>query len=352
MRGFMPHTLHRMKLIGEIDIHSDILSVAPSALSSKRALKVGAKKQQVMEDPDGEEKCIMCDPHNNKKRGTSTAKPMLDEPIKGRVAGFENDFPYMPKDQWVHFMWHEDIKVRHRAFHQYMLKDLKALELYWLFKACISKGKDFVIPRESTDTWRMVCGMNLGNLAGQSIPHFHMQYGWEVALNPKHISKPLLELYFSELEEQDLIIHENEQIKLVSPWTPKGQYAIELYFKGKYDMMEMTEKDIKIFAIYGSKIIERYVQLGIQNLNIVFTNSPQERQTEPLIVNFVPRANVPALYEIKGVNVVDTSPTSIAVEFRRFNTNTNEGFLWQDIDKDVEEYDPEEDYNERIAGAK
>lgn len=347
--GNMPLTLNKMNLIGEIDIHSDILSIVPSALSTKRAHKVGAEKQKPMKDEKGgPDKCILCNPGLRPKNRSELEKKIIPK----RVAGFKNDYPYLPMDQWVIFLWHRNYNIRKRCFHKFQLGDIRALELYWLIKACLKKGNEFEIPKESTDTWRMVVGINIGKLAGQSIPHFHVNYGWEVALNPKNIPKEALALYFKEIEEQGLIIYRHSKLLLVAPWTPKGQHAIELYFNGKYDFRQMNDEDVKIFAVFGEEIIKKYLQLGIENVNIVFTNSPLHRETEPLTAHFVPRVNMAALYEIKGVNVVDTPPVNIAAEFTRYNDKKKEGVRWADVYELSRQFDPDKKYEDLIKGRK
>ncbi len=340
-------TLRKMGLVGEIDIHSDILSIAPSAVSTRRALKVGRIMQEPMHDPKGPDTCVLCDPDENKDKNTSRHQDL----IPGRVGGFINDYPYLPEDQWVFYLWHEDRSVRHAAFHRFRFADFGELELYWLVHAAIERGRKFRSPVHTGDMWRMVVGFNIGKLAGQSIPHFHVQYGWEVALEPRIIRKTALALYFEELAEEQLIIYQDDRLSLVAPWTPKGQYATELYFNGKYEFRQLNCEDIRAFAVFGAEIIRRYAAIGIQNVTIVFTNSPVERETEPLVAHFVPRVNMAALYEIRGVNVVDTPPRNIAVEFTKVDSRRDDNRLWPDVAREVATFDPDRLYQERIASA-
>jgi hypothetical protein len=355
MKEFL--TLKTNALPGDIDIHSDLLSVLPAALSRKRALKAGREKQKEMHDP-GPERCIICDP-SRKPPGSSRSEVV----ITNRVADFINDFPYLPGDQRVIFLWHEDSSVREKCLHKCRLKDLRKMDLFWLLKGCIRRGKQYESPkgpkrdaphqrdllRQAPDLLRMVAGFNLGKLAGQSIPHFHVQYGWEVVLNPRSLSHNQLELYFEELEAADLVIFRDDTIKVIAPWTPLGQFALDLYFTGKHDILEMTDEDLKVFAVFGHAIITKYLGLGIQNVNIVFTNSPHDKQIEPLRVHFVPRVNMTALYEIKGVNVVDTPPSKIAEEFRRYSGSGSEEINWSEVLKAAQSYDPEAEFQEAIT---
>jgi galactose-1-phosphate uridylyltransferase len=342
----MPRSLHLLEksdLPGEIEIHSDLLSIMPSTLSRKRALKTGRAEQKQMEDRSGVKNCILCDP--NLKPVGSSLQTVL---IENRVAFFENDFPYLPGDQKVIYMWNDDQGFRNEYLHRYQLKDFGKRELYWLTLGCIELGKKYEVPINTYDLMRMVAGFNLGGLAGQSIPHFHMQYGWEVVLNRRSITEHELVLYFEELRYSDLILFEDDRVRVVAPWTPKGQFALELYFKNKHEILKMDDLDIKILAIFGEKIIHKYLSLGIQNLNIVFSNSPYGRRIEPLVVHFVPRVNMTALYEIRGVNVVDTPPQKIAEEFRRHGVNGDEAINWVELVSVAKDFDPNAAYDQEF----
>lgn len=353
------HLLKTNSLPSDIDIHSDLLSIVPSALSRKRALKVGREDQDEMEDKKGLEKCILCDPSKNKSPGSSRAETVIGT----KVYDFINDFPYLPGDQRVLFLWHPDKTIRENCIHKFKLADLRKMELYYLLKGCIQRGNEYQKPpsspndpkdliRKAPDLMRMVTGFNLGKLAGQSIPHFHVQYGWEVVLNPRSVSQRELDLYFEELQAADLIIYEDEKVKIVAPWTPMGQFALDIYFVGKYDIHDMDDEDLKVFATVGHSIIQKYLKFEIQNLNIVFTNSPVTKEIVPLCVHFVPRVNMTALYEIKGVNVVDTPPSKIAEEFRRYSGSGSEEINWSEMLKNAKNYKPEAEYTEETSEAK
>jgi galactose-1-phosphate uridylyltransferase len=344
-REEMPRELHLLQkndLPGEIEIHSDLLSVMPSALSRKRALKVGRENQLPMED-NGTEKCILCHPEQ-KPVGTSRHN-ILDG---GRVACFDNDFPYLPRDQKVVFLWDEDEQRRLNGLHRCQLDHFGKSELFWLTKGCIALGGKYPVPFRTFDLMRMVMGFNIGRLAGQSIPHFHAQYGWEVVLNRRTISECELELYYEELKHSDLVIYSDDRIRVIAPWTPKGQFAIELHFLRKYEITEMNDKDIAYLTTFGHAIIQKYLSLGIQNLNIVFSNSPHGRKIEPLIVHFVPRVNMTALYEIKDINVVYTPPQKIAEEFRRHGAEGQEAINWTNLTQDASNFKADKVFKDEI----
>ena len=104
-------TLQSNQLPSEIQIHEDILSVLPSALSRKRALKVGQLKQVPMDNRDPE-RCVLCDPEI-RPVGHSKLCTLADS----HVAYFDNDFPFLPMDQKVVFLWHENETVRRKLLH-------------------------------------------------------------------------------------------------------------------------------------------------------------------------------------------------------------------------------------------
>ncbi len=213
-----------------------------------------------------------------------------------------------------------------------MLGDLRVEELYYLLSAAIEYGRGFARgPLESFDLPRMVTGFNFGKLAGQTIPHFHGQYGWEVVIDGEAITKEHLSLYYSELRKEHLILYEDDRIKVIAPWTPKGQFHIDLHFNKVYEIHRMDEPDVKLFASLGHSIVQHCVgNLTIQNINVVLLNSPLQRQIIPVIAQFVPRVNMPALYEVKGVNVVDTFPQDIAMTFRgiKWDEEVSKGLVY------------------------
>ena len=78
--------------------------------------------------------------------------------------------------------------------------------------------------------------------------------------------------------------------------------------------------------------------------------SVKDCRTEPLIVQFVPRVNLAAMYEIIGVNVVDTFPQSIAAEFRRSHNEPKSIVLpWPEVFESVDSFDPEKEFHARIT---
>ena len=329
-------TLHRSILPGDIRIHSDILSVLSSAISPRRAGKVGKEKQTPMDDLKGTNDCILCNP-NIRPTGSNPANDV----IKDKVADFLNDYPYLPADQRVLFRWHEDLNFRQDHLHRFKLEDLSKADLFWLLKACTQRGLDYLdlsnsLLREAHYLMDMVVGFNFGKLAGQSVPHFHVQSGWEVIIQPRSFLKTELKLYIEELKLESLVLFEDTDVYVIAPWTPMGQFALDVHFINKYNICQMTEDDIKIFAVFGHAIIKAYIGLGIQNVNIVFTNAPHSKETEPLIAHFIPRVNIAALYEMKGVNVVDTPPSTIADKFRTL-------IKWPEIREEAKKYNPGEE---------
>jgi len=313
--------------------HTDILNPRPTALSRRRAQRVNAPRQQPNEDlPGGVEECRLCNPEKLKNN------PTLEFLLDRKVANFPNADPFLPYDQRVIMLWHDDREIRKKKFHIYKLEDIRREELYYGLKATIELGKRFIEePLRTTDLPRMVVGLNLGRLAGQTIPHIHTQYGWEIVMIKEKVTENRLNLYYEELEEQQLILNKDdgdEKVRVIAPWTPKGQYQLDLHFNGKYEIHKLEEEDIRLFAHLADRVLKHYVSnLAIQNVNIVFKSSPLGRSIAPVIASIVPRVNMPAMYEIVGIDVVDKFPGDIAAEFRKIN--------WREEINKGREYDPE-----------
>ncbi|MEK7702799.1 MAG: hypothetical protein AAB317_02420, partial [Nitrospirota bacterium] len=265
-------TLWENDLPGEIDLHWDLLSEQPVAISRRRGFKVGKEPQKPMEDKDGgARECFFCHPQIKKPNLS-----LKNDIIPNRVADFENDFPYL-HEQRVVFLWHDDETVREKYLHQFTLGALRKMELYWLLKGCVIRGgqskaasPNNLLKRE-INPMGMVVGFNMGRLAGQSQPHIHAQCGYEVMLNPRRLSPNKLALYYEELLSAGLILYgqdDQSPVKVIVPWTPLGQFAIEIHFPQLFEIANMLDEDIKIFTVLGHAIIQKYLSLGIQNLNI------------------------------------------------------------------------------------
>ena len=333
----------------DIHIHEDLLCTMPSALSRKRERKPGTELQKEKEDRPGYTNCLLCHP-DVKKRKNPTGT-VLESRIPGKVATFLNDFPYLPYEHRLYFLWSEDLPAREHACHKYLISDFGTPEFYWLLRACRDDAVQFRSPSESADRVRLIAGFNIGELAGQSVAHFHLQSGWEVVLEPREFTRPELTLYFNELHAEDLVIFENDSYSLIAPWTPTGKYAIDFYFRGKCEITDLTDDDLRTFTVVGNAILRIYHKyLGITNVNIVMRGSVKDCKTEPLQMHFVPRVNLAAMYEILGVNVVDTFPQSIAAEFRRAHIDPARVVLlpWYDIFESARNFDPEDAFSGRI----
>ncbi len=332
----------------DIHIHEDLLSTMPSALSRKRERKPGTELQKEKTDPNGYSGCILC--HPNVKKAKNPSGTVHETSIKGKVSTFLNDFPYLPYEHRLYFLWNEDDQIREHTCHKYSMEQFGSCELYWLLRACKEDADKFKSPAESADRLRLIAGFNIGDLAGQSVPHFHLQTGWEVVLDPREFTNAELDLYYKELHAEDLIIFENTKYWLIAPWTPQGKYAVNFYFRGKNEITQLDDNDLKTFAIVGSAVLRIYHKyLGITNVNIVLRGSVKDCRTEPLQMQFVPRVNLAAMYEILGVNVVDTFPQSIAAEFRRSHSDPSRGELlpWYELFESAKNYNPEKDFENR-----
>lgn len=334
----------------DIHIHQDLLSTVPSALSRKRERKPGTELQKEKEDKPGFAGCILCHPDVKKQKNPSGT--IHETRIEGKVSSFLNDYPYLPHEHRLYFLWNPDENIRRRACHRFMIADFGRPELYWLLRACKEDAERFQLPAESADRLRLIAGFNIGDLAGQSVSHFHLQSGWEIVLQPREYTEAELKLYFSELRAEDLIIFENERYSLIAPWTPAGKYAVDFYFRGKNEIVHLDDEDLRTFAVVGDTILKIYHEyLGITNVNIVMRGSVKDCRTELLQMHFVPRVNLAAMYEVLGVNVVDTFPQSIASEFRRPHIDRpNTRILpWFELFQSVRDFDPETAFSDRFA---
>ena len=334
--------LKKNELPLEIEIHSDPLCVLPAALSKKRAFKPNKIVQEEAQDnPGGAPKCRFCNPE------LLDGKPEISLHVDGKVMSFPNAAPFMPGDQRVLCLWHKSCEKRYGYAHRFQFSDFGIEEFYYLTAGAVElarsfpDGSDGQALQEDLNLIRCVAGFNIGKLAGQSIPHFHLQYGWEIVLEPRNLNPPTLNLFYWEMSEAHLILHEDEHMYVVIPWTPKGQYHIEIHFKNRHQLGQLEYVDVSRLACFASKILGLYREAGIRNLNILFTGSPLGKHWEPLRVQFVPRVNMTALYEMISVNVVDTPPEQIAAFF-------SSAVRWSDVAREADIFDPSELYRNRF----
>jgi len=330
--------LHESARVNGVVTHYDLLNPVPTALSQKRAERLGKPNQTPNEDrPGGAEDCNLCSPANPRYSLVTLDDTPREYVLGGNVARFLNSAPYDPYDQMVLHLYDANPAVMRTRLHRVKLEDVGREELYFLTKAAFERGKEWAqTPVKTNDNPRMVGGFNFGKLAGQTVPHVHIQYGWDLPLNLPVVTDNMLACYYDELENEQLILSSTPNLKVISPWTPKGQYQIDLHF-GKRELRHMDEDDLRAFAWLGERILKFYVrQLGIQNVNVIFENSPLHKDTLPVVAKFIPRVNVYAQYEMLGVNVVDTPPEHTAGAFR--------GIRWRDEMKNAlnrEKFDPE-----------
>jgi len=228
----------------DIHIHEDLLSSMPSALSRKRERKPNSEIQKDKQDTSGYPNCIFC--HPEVKRKKNPVGSTLEVRIPGKVATLLNDFPYLPYDHRLYFLWSDDVTEKEQVCHKFKIDDFGRIELYWLMLACRDDAKKFKSPIETANRVRLIVGFNIGDLAGQSVPHFHLQSGWEIVLNPREFTHQQLQLFFNEIHAEDLVIFENDKYSLIAPWTPAGKYAVDLYFRGKYVIGELNQNDTTV----------------------------------------------------------------------------------------------------------
>ncbi len=334
-----------------IEIHSDPLCVRPSAISKLRKFKVNKLEQEEIRDLDGgPEVCPFCNPSLlDQNMSHREDDPVVLKHLDNKVISYENAAPFLAGDQRILCMWHEDRCMRYRHAHKFSIADMTTVEFYYLVLTARELARKFPesyegqkLQKKEFFPIRCIAGFNIGKLAGQSMPHFHLQYGWDVVLpesvNPD-IDKSLMSLYYAEMTRQNLILWEDERIYILAPWTPKGQYHIEIHFKDKYEITHLDDSDVRVLSYVSNYLLRSYESLGIRNMNIVYVGSPYKKEYVPFYVQFIPRSNTTALYEMIGVNVVDTSPSEIASKFEE---------KWKGIISEANACDVEAFYAERF----
>nr|VFJ51097.1 MAG: Galactose-1-phosphate uridylyltransferase [Candidatus Kentron sp. DK] len=342
----MYRLLKKNELPLDIEIHTDPLSVVPAALSKRRAFKRNRIKQEESQDnKGGASKCLFCNPEELE------GNPEIALHLDNKVMSFPNAAPFLPGDQRVICLWNEDTDKRYAHAHKFKFADFGIEEFYYLTSAAVQLAKEFpntpsgqTLQNEPSPI-QCIAGFNIGKLAGQSIPHFHIQYGWQVVLNPQNIGSELLDLYYREMREASLILYplndSNDEMFVLVPWTPKGQYHIEIHLRNRYQLGDLEPSEISKISYFAQEIISLYRNAGIQNMNILFTSSPLGKQWQPLCVQFIPRVNMTALYEMIGVNVVDTTPEMIASFF-------DSSIRWSDVAKKAEKFNASDLYQSRF----
>jgi len=341
----MAYLLRENDLPLDIEIHSDPLSSMPAALSTARAFKKNkAQQEPTLDNIGGAAKCRFCNPD------TLDGHPPLSYHLNRKVMSFPNSAPYLPGDQRVLTLWHDNIEMRHAHAHRFRLGDFDTQEFYFLVLAAVELAEKFPNTPEGSELQqdvrpiRCIAGFNLGTLAGQSVPHFHLQYGWDLAIENRKLGPAALKLYYEELDAKNLVLFNDEDFRVVVPWTPRGNLHLEIHVNGKYELRELTSPLVGKLAYVAKHILQLYQAKKLENVNILFSSSPYLKRWQPLVVHFVPRANVPALYEMIGVNVVDTPPDYIRMIFE---TETR----WRDLMQRAKEMQTGNLYEDRFPKA-
>ena len=347
----MSHILHRTRT-REIEVHSDPLCIRPAAISEARKFKINKLEQEELKDSGGGAmKCRFCNPAllDQNVSGQEDDR-VIQKHLNNSVISYENASPFLAGDQRLFCMWHEDKTIRYKHAHKFKFSDMTIVEFYYLLKAARDHAIEFPgseagdsLQNDENSPIRCIAGFNIGKLAGQSMPHFHLQYGWDVLLPESanlDIHRALINLYYKELEEKSLILWQDDQLYILAPWTPKGQFHMEIHFKNKYELTHLNDDNLKILSYLSGHMLRVYKSLGIRNINIVYSGSPFNKKRMPFFVQYIPRSNTTALYEMVGVSVVDTPPSEIATRFTA---------KWRDIIKKAKGCDIEKLYAKRFS---
>jgi galactose-1-phosphate uridylyltransferase len=340
---YRKYLLEQNDFTNGVTLHRDYLVQRSTSISRARRDKFKTENQEpYKDDSDWEKTCRLCNPE------LLQGSPTLEFLCNKKIALFPNSAHYTSYDQSVLYLWNDDPLVRKKNLHVAQLGKLGKEELYFIARAVVERSNQFVSsPINNSDLPRPMFGFNLGRLAGQSIPHIHGQYGWFSTPGNSGVTirKSQLELLFEEYDHEQLILHDDKKVKVIVPWTPKGQYEVDLFFN-KNEIRNLDEDECKIFAYLGHKLLQYYnSSLGIENCNIVFEGSPLQRNTLPVMVRFIPRKNLHAQFELKldGADVIDTHPYDIATVMRVIK--------WAEAVKEAYKYDPIISYNSRTEKA-
>ena len=292
--------------------------------SEKRSHKIGKIEQQdpVPIEP---EDCICC--FKPKPPGSSLIKSVIPE----RVSCFENDCPFGDKHR-VLFLHHPQASVQ-RRLHLYRLQDLSRLQLYYLLKGAVELLKEDLCSEQEPNR-RMCWGINIGELGGMSLKHFHSQVLWDTTVS-SHV--PNCEAYLEAISAKKLTLFERENIKLIVPWAPKSSYALELWFTDSYLLSELRELDLRVFALFAEQIARTSaLELNLKNMNIVARNSVVGSRERMVSIGFQCRSSLFAWLEFLPVLVVDTNPEQIAQVWEPKN--------WDKLFDEAKSYSPEQDF--------
>lgn len=328
----------------------DDYSLQIAVISAERGGKINKDKQNPIKETDESKKaCRLCHPRELDKI------PYLEYLCDGKVACFGNGAPYLPNDQKVLFLWNDNLEIRENILHRCNAEDLRREEIFYTLYAAREKGREFKSKKiDSHNPMTMTFGMNLGEKAGMSLLHFHTQYGWRVdTARVKQLFQNIHEdpearklardLFYRELDLEDLVVYNGSNFRIISPWTPSDACQYELHFKDKFEIVDLSDDDLKIISHVMVAGIKNYREkLGIENFNITIKNSSIGETLTPVIVSLVPRTNTPALYEkTTNENVVDVHPSTTA---RFLNNNIN----WHKEINEAKRYSPEKELEARF----
>ena len=308
----------------ELVKHIDPLDGTEVIFSQKRSHKIGKIEQQ---DPFAiqPDDCICC--FKPKALGSSSIKPV----IPNKVSCFKNDWPFGDKHR-VLFLHHPQHSVQ-RRLHLHRLQDLDRLQLYYSLKGAVQLLKQDLL-WEHEPNRRMCWGMNVGELAGMSLKHFHSQVLWDTSV-PSH--SPNCQTYLEAISAKKLTLFERNNIKLIVPWAPKSSYSLELWFTDSYLLSELTELDLRVFALFAEQIAQNSaLELNLKNLNRVANNSVLGSRERMVSISFYCRSSLFAWLEFLPVLVVDTNPYQIAQFWQPIN--------WYQLFEAAKSYSPEQDF--------
>jgi hypothetical protein len=327
--------------------HFDAFSPIPSVVAADRGYKRNQAVQKPMKDNvGGAPRCLLCNPERLARH------PKISLHLDDKVMSFPNAAPFFEADHRLFSLWHPELDKRYVGVHRFCLADYEEAEFCFPVLAALDRAKEFSSSPEGEKYLsegslpsRLIMGYNLGCMVGQSIQHFHLQAGWE-SIDPDHHYPNGIrrQLFYQELRDAELMLYEDENLVMFCPWAQRGRYHLQVHFKSMYWLQSLQPKDVTLLAVICVEALKRYLSVGINNVNIGISSSPETLHWQPVILDIVPRVNIAAFYEnCFGTNVIDTSP-QVATGFFR------SGRDWREVFDDAYRFDVEAQYHDRFVG--
>lgn len=307
--------IHRTDPLGR-----DVTTVISLFRSQRPQPKVPPMREQ------GSKECVFCD---------------LDKVAGPLVIA---DLAYSGKNRFAFLDYHEVIPhARHIEF----MKDIRRSDVEDVTEVLHSRIMS-ILGQEGFN--RIIAGWNFGGGAkpwssGASIEHLHMQLGFivdplliqpdptaeTVAAYRSELGADLFDNYYTALKRAKLVIWEDKNFVVYTPFAPKFKDQVEIFSKDPqisglidttpstraslYDAMFLTVRGLKELRVPVTPGNESAtVNAGIESFNANFFQRDRndERPGQRMWVEFEPRQSQIAFAEIRQMFVVDRKPEDTA----------------------------------------